>query len=85
MPRSDQINNRYKVLLDKTITINCNGSPCKKFFNYKIKNMKRMISYEAGSSTISSGYIYVQVVPNEQAATGDLELFSNLRVLFHDV
>jgi len=84
LPRGDATNQRYKILLDKTLTLNCNGSPCKKFFNFSINNMKKQISYEAASSNVSSGYIYCQIVPDENVPTGDLELFSNLRVLWTD-
>lgn len=86
LPRLDTSDIRYKVLLNKFITLSPSGQPGdQKLFKHSISKFPiKKITYEAGSSTITSGNIYAYLINQNGSATSDVSGDVNVRFLYND-
>jgi hypothetical protein len=84
LPDMESTNTSYKVLADKIISAHPNGKELQ-FFKIKVKGKRLKSSeYDSGATTLARGNIMCFVATNEGLTTGNAELFSNVKVFYHD-
>lgn len=86
LPRLDTSDIRYKVLIDRFINLSPLGQPGdQKVFKFKVNKVPiKKITYEAGSSTITSGNIYAYLINQNGSATADVGGDVNVRFTYND-